>query len=64
MAKRNKRVIDFTTDFATKKKGDTAELNSILASQLVHRDKVAKYADEASKEAPKAKAKSKAKAED
>jgi hypothetical protein len=64
MAKRNKRVIEFTTDFATKKKGEKIEVNSMLASNLVHQNKVAKYADEASKEVPKAKAKSKAKAED
>ncbi|MDB2499849.1 hypothetical protein N9X40_03230 [bacterium] len=64
MAKRNKRVIQFTTDFATRKKDEKLEVSSSLASKLIHRDKVAKYADEASKEAPKAKAKSKAKAED
>lgn len=57
-------MIEFTTDFATKKKGEKIEVNSMLASKLVHQNKVAKYADEASKEAPKAKAKSKAKAED
>jgi hypothetical protein len=34
--------VEFTTDFAEKKKGDTMELDSMLASQLIHVDKVAK----------------------
>lgn len=34
--------IEFTKDFATKKKGDTWECNSMLASQLINRSKVAK----------------------
>ena len=34
--------IEFTEDFANKKKGDTWECNSQLASHLIHNDKVAK----------------------
>ena len=33
----------FTKDFANKKKGDTGEYESMLASTLVHGDKVAVY---------------------
>lgn len=39
------RKVVFTSDFATKLKGDTFECDGQLASQLVHGDKVAKYAD-------------------
>jgi hypothetical protein len=35
--------IVFTKDFATKKKGDEWACDSLLASQLVRIDKVAKY---------------------
>ena len=42
-----KREIIFTSDFATKKKGDKEKCDSMLASQLVNNDKVAKYTDEA-----------------
>ncbi len=35
--------IVFTKDFATKKKDDVLKCDSMLASQLVHKDKVAKY---------------------
>jgi hypothetical protein len=38
--------IEFTSDFATKKKGDKWECDSLLASHLVHVDKVAKYTKE------------------
>ena len=41
-----KKVVIFTKDFATKKKGDVWETNSQLASQLVNVDKVAKYKTE------------------
>lgn len=34
--------IEFTEDFATKKKGDTFECDGMLASQLIRVDKVAK----------------------
>lgn len=34
--------IEFTKDFANKKKGQSWECNSQLASQLIHNDKVAK----------------------
>jgi hypothetical protein len=37
------KAIKFTKNFATKKKGEELECDSMLASQLVHRDKVAKY---------------------
>lgn len=32
----------FIKDFATKKKGDTMELGSMVASDLIHKKKVAK----------------------
>ena len=35
--------IEFTADFATKKKGDKLNCDSALASHLVNIDKVAKY---------------------
>lgn len=35
--------VEFIEDFATKKKGEVWECDSLLASQLVHHDKVAKY---------------------
>lgn len=38
--------IEFTKDFATKKKGETWECENSLASNLVNRKKVAKYGDE------------------
>ena len=34
--------IQFTKDFATKKKGDIWECDSMLAHNLIHKDKVAK----------------------
>jgi hypothetical protein len=40
-----KREIEFTVDFAEKKKGDTMVLDPMLASTLVNQDKVAKYKD-------------------
>lgn len=57
--------IEFTKDFATKKKGDGWECDGQLASQLVHKDKVAKYTEEQSKKfaAIKAKAEAQAKAQ-
>jgi len=41
--------IEFTKDFATKKKGDVLEYNSQLASLLINRDKVAKVYKKKSK---------------
>jgi hypothetical protein len=38
--------VEFTSDFATKKKGDVWECDSLLASQLVQVEKVAKYTTE------------------
>jgi hypothetical protein len=35
--------IEFTKDFANSKKGDVISLDSILASNLVNIEKVAKY---------------------
>jgi hypothetical protein len=43
------REVEFITDFANKKKGDVWECDSLLASQLVHNDKVAKYKESKSK---------------
>jgi hypothetical protein len=37
------KKIEFTKDFANSKKGDVISLSSILASQLVTVEKVAKY---------------------
>ncbi len=34
--------IEFTKDFANYKKDDTLEIDSMIASQLIHKDKVAK----------------------
>lgn len=50
-----KRLVEFTKDFASKKKGDKVAYDSMLASGLVHRNKVAKYV---SKAKPKAEPKS------
>lgn len=36
-------LVEFTKDFAGKIKGDKVSYDSMLSSQLVHRDKVAKY---------------------
>ena len=47
-----KRLVEFTKDFAGKKKGDKVAYDSMLASGLVHQNKVAKYFKE-SKKAPK-----------
>lgn len=44
------REIEFTEDFATKLKGDKWLCDSLLASHLVHVDKVAKYTEEKAKE--------------
>jgi hypothetical protein len=44
-----KNLVEFTKDFATKKKGDKQEYNSMLASHLVHKDKVAKYVKKSTK---------------
>jgi hypothetical protein len=52
----SKKTIKFTKDFANKLEGDKMECDGMLASQLVHRDKVAKYVD--AKEEPKKKNKS------
>ena len=45
------REIEFTADFASKKKGDLWKCDSLLASTLVNEDKVAKYTDIADKKA-------------
>lgn len=37
------RKVVFTSDFATKKKGDIFECDGMLANQLVNIDKVAKH---------------------
>ncbi len=50
-----KRLVEFTKDFANKKKGNKETYNSMVASHLVNRDKVAKYV---SKAKPKAEPKS------
>lgn len=51
------REIEFTKDFATKKKGDAWKCDGLLASQLVHQDKVAKYVDKNAAKAKKSKSK-------
>ena len=45
--------VEFIKDFAGKKKGDTASYDSILASELVNIQKVAKYAKLSSQEKEK-----------
>lgn len=50
--------IEFTKDFANRKKGETWSCDGMLASQLVRVDKVAKFKEE---EKPKAKPKAKKK---
>ena len=42
------KKVEFIKDFAGKKKGDTASYDSILASELVNIQKVAKYAKSSS----------------
>ena len=42
-----KRLVEFTKDFANKKKGDKESYDSLMASHLVHSDKVAKYVSKA-----------------
>ncbi len=39
-------LVEFTKDFATKKKGESAKYSAKLASHLVNKDKVAKYTNE------------------
>lgn len=48
-----KRLIEFTKEFANKKKGDKVSYDSMLASRLVHGDKVAKYFKAKSKKVEK-----------
>ncbi len=43
------REVEFTKKFANKKKGDKGTYDSMLASTLVHKDKVAKYVNKKSK---------------
>lgn len=38
-----KKVVIFTKDFANREKGDEFTCDSMLASHLVNKDKVAKY---------------------
>lgn len=47
------KKVEFTKDFATKKKGETLELHELLASRLVHKRKVAKYFKEGKSKAKK-----------
>lgn len=47
------RKVEFVKDFATKKKGEAWECDPMLASQLVHIDKVAVYVAEDQEEKPK-----------
>lgn len=49
------RKVEFTKDFATKKKGDKDSYDGMLANQLVNVDKVAKYVEEVKKAPKKAK---------
>jgi hypothetical protein len=42
------REVEFTSDFATKVKGEKLKCDNLLASQLVNEDEVAKYIDETS----------------
>lgn len=44
-----KQLIEFTKDFATKKKGDTMEVNAMLARDLIDK-KVAKKRDRVTKQ--------------
>ena len=48
-----KKLVEFTKAFATKKKGDEETYNTLLASQLVNNDKVAKYVKESKKSTKK-----------
>ncbi len=48
-----KQLVEFTKDFANKEKGDKESYNSMLASRLVHKDKVAKYFKESKKSTKK-----------
>ena len=45
--------VEFTEDFATKLKGDKWLCDSLLASHLVHVDKVAKYTTKVKEVKPK-----------
>ncbi len=45
--------IEFTKDFATKKKGDIFECDNQLANQLVNVDNVAKYVSTRAKKTEK-----------
>jgi hypothetical protein len=47
------KEVEFTEDFATKKKGDKWLCDSLLASHLVHVDKVAKYTTKVKEVKPK-----------
>lgn len=40
------RLVKFTKDFSSRKKGDEMIVNTLLASRLVRQAKVAKYADD------------------
>ena len=44
------RAVKFKKKFANKKKGDELFCTNILASHLVHRDKVADYKDKEEKQ--------------
>ncbi len=50
-----KKLVEFTKDYANKKKGDKGSYGSMLASNLVNKRKVAKHV---SKAKPKAEPKS------
>ena len=49
------REVEFTKAFANKEKGDRAKFDGLLASQLVRKDKVAKYVDVKEKKTTKKK---------
>jgi len=53
-----KSHVEFTKDYATKKKGDLASYDGTLASDLVHRQKVAIYTEDQVEILNKLKAKS------
>ncbi len=48
-----KVLVEFTKDFANKKKGDKVSYDSMIASQLIRKDKVAKVFKESKKSTKK-----------
>lgn len=51
--RRNQKTVIFTDDFEPKKKGEIYTCGHVLASTLVHENKVAEYYAEKPKKAPK-----------